>query len=339
MTTTVFYATNRKPIGTAAAPDYFSLDAEAGNETALYTGQAEVTTEAAPEAARHILSVTPDRPGSGVPPAIRAWAQAAAASQQDALLFIHGYANSWVDSITRAAQLRDFYAQSLDNTSKPLAMLAFGWPSDGQFFPPSTHYPADRQDAQQAGRAMAATLGHIAKVRPKRLHLIAHSMGNWALRNGLAAFVPPGGEPLFDEVVLAAADEDLDALTRQDALGTLGRLGKRITVLVYDWDWVLGISHRINGIARLGAEWPVALPAATGGRDDAAVRVGMVLNDTEAPQLTVHQYYRNNREVRRDLIAVLESRPQARIRGRTTEDGDARQFTLRGATGNAVPMV
>jgi len=145
--------------------------------------------------------------------------------------------------------------------------------------PPHIHYPDDRRDAAAAGPAMAALFAQLARVvdgiRAKglKLHLIAHSMGNWALRHGLLAYGPPAGsDPLFDEALLAAADEDADALIDPGKLAALPRLAKRITVQVNDGDVVLLLAMGLTGKRRLGLAWPTEL-AAVAGRDDAAIRV------------------------------------------------------------------
>ncbi len=358
MPTTVFHATSRAPIAGATAPPFYGLDATPGAEDGLNTGQAEVTTADEPESPRRIISVTPDPAPDGktpsgktplgkaaklVSPAVAAWAEAAIAGQQDAVLLVHGYANTWEDSILRAAQFRDFYAQAEGGTARPFAVLAFGWPSDGLVMPPNTHYPADRKDAAAAGPAMATLLAEVARVAPAirgrglKLHLIAHSMGNWALRHGLAAHGPPrGAAPLFDEALLTAADEDTDALADPAKLAALPALASRITVNVYDMDVILFIARHMTGELRLGQHWPPPLPA---GRDDAALRVSPSVIELTDPNLTGHQYYRNNLAIRRDVIAVLEGRAQHSIRGRVVDLVGEGMFVLFGATSGDPPMV
>lgn len=344
MTTRVFYATNRAPIGDATVVPHYALDAAPGEHSALRTGIAEVTTAAGPEDKRIVENVFPDRDNDlvkrgkqAVAPAIAAWADAAVTSRQDAVLFIHGFANTWTDSICRAAQLRDFYAIPSGGAALPFQVLAFGWPSDGQIMPPSTHYPADRKDAAAAALALAALLAQIAVVAPAirgvgaRVNLIAHSMGNWALRNALLAYKPTSGKPLFDEVLLTAPDEDDDALTDGDKLGLLFPLCQRVTAHVYDWDVILSLSSKINGRGRLGQDWPIPVPNIA-GRDDAVLRVSPVIIELTDPNLTGHQYYRNNAAVRRDVIAVLGGLAQAEIRGRAPDPACPCHFVLFGAS-------
>lgn len=347
MGTTVFYATNRAPIGEAATPPWYGLDASPGHPEVLRTGTADVTMAAAPEAPRHIEELRQDKPSAGKPPAIapaiEAWADTAIKEKHDAVLFIHGYANDFINAITRAAQLRDFYAIPRDGTAFPVALLAFSWPSDGLVMPPSTHYPADRRDAEAAGPALAAVLGQIAKVarqlrdNGRRIHLIAHSMGNWVLRHGILAYVAAGGKMLFDEALLTASDEDHDAYADNKKLGLMARVARRVTIHVYDFDVILMVAQKLTRTDRLGAQWPVRLPAPS-GRDDAALRVGPVITELSDPNLTGHQYYRNNAEVRRDTIAVLGGQPQATIRGRLPDSAHDRHFVLWGATAGSVPV-
>ncbi len=358
MPTRVFYATNRAPIGDTTMPPYHALDATPGGEGNLLTGIAEVTTAAEPEAKRVIERVLPDLllpapkgkaakqdgKAPAVAPAIAAWAEAALEARRDAVLFIHGYANTWTDSICRAAQLQDFYATPRDGTALPFTTLAFGWPSDGLVMPPATHYPADRKDGAAAGPALAAVLAQVAAVAPDirkaglKVHLIVHSMGHWVLRHALAAYTPAKGAPaLFDQALLAAGDEDHDALANGAKLKPLLRLAGRVTALVYDWDVILMVSRKLNGVDRLGLEWPVPLPA-TPGRDDAVLRVSPVIVELTDPNLTGHQYYRNNAEVRRDVIAVLLGKAQADIRGRQPDPEAPGHFVLWGATAGGTPV-
>jgi esterase/lipase superfamily enzyme len=344
MATQIFYATNRAPVGDATADPWYGTDATPGKPELLRTGLAEVTTAAEPEAERRIERLLPDATGpggSGLSPAVEAWGAAAIAAEQDAILFIHGYANAFEDAILRAAQLRDFYALPRDNTAYPTSLLAFSWPSEGKVLPIGRYYPADRADAKAAAPALAALLAQVAKVgaelrkKGRKLHLIAHSMGNWALRNGILAYAGPKG--LFDEAVLTAADEDHDAYADAAKLGGLAALARRVTIHVYDMDLILTISRGIHGVERLGQAWPLPLPAA-GTRDDAVVRVSPVIVEQGDFNLTGHQYYRNSAPVRRDTIAVLEGHAQAAIRGRNRDPQAGRHFVLSGPLVAAAPL-
>lgn len=71
--------------------------------------------------------------------------------QQDVLIYLHGYANDFDDSMIRAAALQEIYNidDSKSDIRNPL-VFAFGWPSNGNVFPRSEYF-SDRHDAQMSG--------------------------------------------------------------------------------------------------------------------------------------------------------------------------------------------
>src|SRR3546814_5903613 len=103
-------------------------------------------------------------------------------------------------------------------------------------------YADDRGRARMSGPALGrAILKATDYIRntPRsercdgRIHLLCHSMGNWALRGAVQAmrtFVGNNIPPLFDEVILAAADEDDDTLQMGHKVGPLLRGCRRVTV-------------------------------------------------------------------------------------------------------------
>ena len=107
----------------------------------------------------------------------------------DALVYIHGYANTFEESITRAAQIHEFYEVGPRDNPRHPVVFAFCWPSNGGTIP-FWDYTSDRQYAQASGVAMARTLLRLYDyIRGsndpcnQRIHVVAHSMGNWALRH------------------------------------------------------------------------------------------------------------------------------------------------------------
>src|SRR3546814_5691732 len=104
-------------------------------------------------------------------------------------------------------------------------MFVFCWPSDGVVFSLKNAYRSDRMDAQISGPAIGRTIlkaiDFIGRLPPdercnRRIHLLAHSMGNWALRHALTHIQVLGAAPacVFDQALLAAPDADSDALDR-----------------------------------------------------------------------------------------------------------------------------
>jgi esterase/lipase superfamily enzyme len=256
------------------------------------------------------------------------------AEQTDAIVFIHGFANTFETTLQRAAQLQDAYTCSTasSNAARPIKpqLFVFSWPSDGEMCP-FWSYRSDRQDAAHSGTAMGRALARLIRFlhdqAPRdpatniircnqRIHLVAHSMGNWALRHALLALrqimqlerMPR----LFEHIFLMAADEDADALGDKNKLGLLMQLGRQVHVYHSLEDRALTISTETKGNGdRLGSMGPktfVDLP----NNIDAIDCVLVDNTDDIDPNLLSshvnHQYYRLRKEVIDDVCAVLSGK-------------------------------
>ncbi|MCI0431967.1 MAG: alpha/beta fold hydrolase [Rhodospirillales bacterium] len=107
----------------------------------------------------------------------------------------------------------------------------------------------------------------------------------------------------FDQIILAAADEDEDSFDDELELKYLPRLAAGVTVYHTPEDWVLGTLSRFtkfNG-PRLGNDGPENM--ATISDKVVAVDVTDVIDPTQDFQS--HQYYRIFPKVRDDIVAVL----------------------------------
>jgi esterase/lipase superfamily enzyme len=126
----------------------------------------------------------------------------------DALLFVHGFNNSFDDAVLRTAQIQydlDFHGPA----------VAFCWPSAASL----GGYQLDAERAGDSAAALAETIRTIldqlaaasaAGGKPPKLHIIAHSMGNRVLLNALFAlydgdYLKPDTRPL-GQIILAAPD-------------------------------------------------------------------------------------------------------------------------------------
>ena len=188
------------------------------------------------------------------------------------IIYLHGYANSFENSLLRAAQLQFEYRV---DEKEPVVFL-FSWPSDASTTP-FVSYRSDRQDAQASGIAMARAMMRLVDflrslgapndpqtTRPAcecPMHLVAHSMGNWALRaavQGMRDLLQSDRLPrIFDNVFLMAADEDEDALEEIDKLRLLLRLSHQVHVYHAANDQALLISDVSKGNPdRLGSDGP-----------------------------------------------------------------------------------
>ncbi len=139
----------------------------------------------------------------------------------------------------------------------------FSWPSDGAllFSDPraanAIAYKNDRQDAAASGAAFARGFLKVAdfinqtEARcQQRLHLTAHSMGNYVLRHALQELrrqVSNQLPRLFDQVLMMAADEDDDAFDLDYKLFSLPRITRRTSVYFNRNDLALWASDKLKG--------------------------------------------------------------------------------------------
>ncbi|MCQ4162223.1 alpha/beta fold hydrolase [Roseomonas sp. GC11] len=271
-------------------------------------------------------------------------AEALLAEGGDLLIFLHGFANSFPDAITRAA----FNAQWLASAragGRTLSVLAFCWPSQGEVVDPGdvvlgalaapltlvlacsgktisplcNAYQDDRAMAKGSGAALHSFLDRIrpllAEMRAagRRVVLLAHSMGTLVLAKGIEAMQATAlpQEKLFDEILLAASDADWSegVGAAPSWLLALPRIGQRVSVYHSSADQILRLSATITGRQRIGRSGPFGLP-------DAALYPAASWRFVDCHALTdmqphhsldsCHQYYRRLPVVRDDIAAILD---------------------------------
>ena len=240
----------------------------------------------------------------------------------DIMVFIHGAGNSFTDAAVTAAQMAEHYAEP----GSPVCPFFFSYPANGSSDP--LNYFADRDDADLSGVAMARSFGklvdflvarRIATNCEQRIHLLAHSLGNFALRK---AATTVGTNPsyrslrLFDTVFLAHADEDEDTLAQADKMRHLTRLTDRIVIYYDRTDKLLRLSDAVH-MNRLGQTGPDPFPGPVlNGCEIAAVGCSAtdfdVLLDSQR-----HRHFIGARAVIDDVRAVMRNRVPS---GRTPLD-------------------
>ncbi|GAC1625836.1 MAG: hypothetical protein NVS9B10_13250 [Nevskia sp.] len=234
----------------------------------------------------------------------------------DCVISIHGFDYNFEEALTRTAELKNFYGD------RPMVWFLFTWPSDGSLLPFKA-YASDRDDARASGVALGRGILKLCSflhgTRPEdycgqSLHVVAHSMGNFALRWAVQAIKSQSlMRRLIDETLLFAADEDDDAFELDYKLQPLVDLARRVTVYCNTEDKALVVSDVTkNNPDRLGASGPRnsrALPDKV-----SVVRVEPVLKFADDP--TGHQYYRGNARVRDDALAVFRGTGSVDIKNR-----------------------
>lgn len=235
------------------------------------------------------------------------------------MIFIHGFDNSFENAITRAAFNREWFAAS-GVAGANTSVVAFSWPSLGQLlsFPiPWADYQRDQTMAGQSGLQLMSFFANLEPILNKahaagrRVFLVAHSMGNWALQAAVESWFTHGNgaSALFDEVFLAAADERYDSFsfTPPGRLSNLDQLAKRISIYYSTSDDVLAISMVVNlGAKRLGQEGPhdrfdtTQFPPATYRMVDCST-----FQDYDFNPASSHQYYRRSPLARTDITNTM----------------------------------
>jgi esterase/lipase superfamily enzyme len=248
---------------------------------------------------------------------------ALANSTRDLLVFIHGFDNAFKDAITRAAFNREYLAQS-GLPAANMDVLAFTWPSSGLLIAappdfPDAAYRADQARASESGYQLAHFLNELSSLFTgfdpagnRRVILLAHSMGNWALQAGVEAFFAQAPTPplRFDEVVLAAADEVANTFEAPDGgrLSLLRNITRRVSVYCNARDDALALSSIVNGNARLGQAGPT-------DKTDAALYPPATFRTVDCTDVfdynqldpidATHQYYRLSGTVRGDIATLI----------------------------------
>lgn len=336
ITTDVYFATNRRPDRVRNPTDFsseFAPDLDSFRVgTATVRGAELFRQDVAALAAQVEVSVEPEqmsptdarasRVGSTV---VFSRIRERMRKGADALLVIHGYNYTFKEAAARAAQLGQWLAplqSTLRPEPVPPVVLLFSWPSRGEGVAPKL-YDDERQRARASGMALGRALlkatDYLRAIsREDRcdgsIHLLAHSMGAWALQGAvqfMRTFVGDNIPPLFDEVILAAADEDDDTLSEPKKLAPILRGCRRVTVYFNHQDWALKASDWAMGNPdRLGRSGPRGRPGLPPKIECVNVSPRIV---REAPageawqeDQTGHQYYRNNPHVRADMLAVLD---------------------------------
>ncbi len=267
MATTVHFATNRILTGSADQWQSYGAgivspsDPTAMTYATAFVDDANLTADTT-GAIRSIEDVSKGRFG-------QAAIDDLSAPGRNLLVFIHGFDNSFENAITRAAFNQQWLAQS-GVAGADMAVIAFSWPSLGRLlgFPvPWSDYLHDQTMAGQSGPHLMRFLANLLPILQKarstgcRTILLAHSMGNLVLQAGVESWFTHGNGAalMFDEAILAAADERYDSFgfPLYGRLSGLGLLARRISVYFSRIDAVLHLSMTINlGAQRLGQEGP-----------------------------------------------------------------------------------
>ena len=274
----VFFATNRNPV--SKADGWFGERFHDDGPMFFRVGSAAVDKVSNdPDDGYQVKSVTvfPEKLGAddqevkkllGSSKLLADLRKAMTKDKRDVVVLIHGFANTFVNSLQRGAQIKQAYLIDPGDGSAPYEpyVVVFSWPSNGRTIPP-WEYHSDRDDAVASGVAMARFMMRVLDflsdqgVCGQRVHLVAHSMGNWAFRHAVQGIInliqAPKLPTVFTNVFLMAADEDEDTFEFDSKLRRLTELGRAVHVYHSRDDGALLISDTTKfNPDRLGSGGP-----------------------------------------------------------------------------------
>ncbi|MDX1997772.1 MAG: alpha/beta hydrolase [Thermoanaerobaculia bacterium] len=166
-----------------------------------------------------------------------------ASGGRQALVYLHGFKNTFEDAAIRAAQIGF-------DLAVPGATAFFSWPSKGTL----AGYPADEATIEASESAIADFLvDFVAHCGAEKVHLVAHSMGNRGLLRALqriAANAETRSAVRFGQIFLAAPDVDRDVFL--DLAAIYPQFSERTTLYASGADLAVRFSGRIHAAPRAG---------------------------------------------------------------------------------------
>ncbi len=214
-----------------------------------------------------------------------------------AVVFVHGFNVPFTEAVIRTAQL----AYDIEFTGAP---MLFSWPSDGKLL----GYTSDREDATWSVAYLRNFLDKtVAQLPGKKIHIIAHSMGNQVLIGALQQMMlaDSSRSQLFESITLAAPDFDAELFV--DQIAPLVRdLTSQWTIYTSDNDMALSVSLEVNNNRRLGQ------PVTPIAKYDVIDATGIEVSPWSVPEN--HSYYATKQQVIDDIQQAI-SGVSARDRG------------------------
>jgi len=207
--------------------------------------------------------------------------------ENSALVFIHGFNVSFEAAALQAAQI------GVDLQIRGI-MAFYSWPSKGKF----AGYTADEATIEASEQYITEFLiDLVQKSGVKKVHIIAHSMGNRGLLRAMQRILfkvqSDASDISFGQIFLAAPDVDPDLF--QGVAEAYKQLAERTTLYVSSKDKALVASRIIHNESRVGFSPPIT------------VVEGIDTVDVSDIDLTLlgHGYFAEQRNVLNDIHNLL----------------------------------
>ncbi len=203
-----------------------------------------------------------------------------------ALVFVHGYNNSFASAMTQTAKLA--YSVGF-----PGVAISFDWASKSTV----SGYVADREAAERSVPDLKRLLTQlIDSARVGRVAIVAHSMGSRVVGLALSEIARERAELSLGPIILAAADVDSAIFIDQQAK-PLADLGNPVTLYASRNDRVLKASSALAGSTpRVGSGPPTLV---------LHPRVDYVDASRTETDLLGHGYFTENKALIDDIYVTL----------------------------------
>lgn len=173
----------------------------------------------------------------------RNWLRKNSFNKHRVLVFVHGFNNTYEDSVYR-------FAQIVHDSKTDVVPVLFTWPSRASIF----DYNYDKESTNYSRDALEDLLTRVSnEPGVTDVTVMAHSMGSWLAVEALRQMAIRHGRvnAKIANVILASPDLDVDVFKSQFV--SLGPKHPHFTIFVSRDDRALSISRRISGnVDRLG---------------------------------------------------------------------------------------
>ena len=211
--------------------------------------------------------------------------------KDQAVVFVHGYNNSFDYALYRTAQMA--YDLKFDG-----AAFLYSWPSLGDF----SGYGYDRESSVQAEPYLRQYLELVIReTGAKEVSVIAHSMGNVPLLQVLRDLGPtlPANVRL-NQIIMAAPDIDRNVF--ENIAGDLQRYGRGVTLYASSNDRAMQAARRVAGGVPRAGDVPLDGPIIIEGIDTIDV------TQTSLDYLALnHSFYAEKSALLNDIGLLLQT--------------------------------
>ncbi|HKY86033.1 MAG TPA: alpha/beta hydrolase, partial [Pseudorhodoplanes sp.] len=161
--------------------------------------------------------------------------------KDEALIFVHGFKVGFLDAIYRCAQI------AWDIRYEGIPVL-YSWASRAKVL----DYPYDQISARLAQPRFVALLLALRDAGISKVHILAHSMGNYAILDAIYHHPEHARHALgIGELLMAAPDVDADHY--RDVASTVRAAVQGMTLYASSKDWAMTVSKTVAGrIPRAG---------------------------------------------------------------------------------------